>query len=76
MVARVATVEDEEDAEDIPGTEKCSPKVLDSQKIYSTGVLSEIVSLKEAKDASLYQYVMTLKGLQVCLCIFVQARDS
>jgi len=64
VVARVDTDTDEWDVEDIPGTEKCNPKVLGSQKFYRTGVLSEIISLKKADDTSLYQYVMTLKGLQ------------
>lgn len=76
VVARVAAVDVKAKADDwhvrIIGTE-FSPKVFNSQKIYSTGVLSEIISLKKAEDTALYKYVMTVKGLKVHSCIFVQA---
>ena len=54
-----------------PTSEHC-PKVFGgTPEFYSTGVVSEIISLKkkEKEDksgASSYKYVMTLKGVQVC----------
>ena len=61
--------DDKEDDESVSG-----PKIFESRGFYCTGVTSEITSLRKRKDSDSttnYKYVMTLKGVQVCLPVRV-----